>query len=445
MSCADYIIPSNEEFVAKGSSGSEVGSYESTVQINLPENITKGVLAVNLYDLISNKYESFTIIVPNGQCSNTNCVVLTKNINKTITILLSFNNLIKGNRYTLNYCFYYNPNIVLGTEATPQPTPTATPIQPTPTATPLQPTSTPTSTPLPTATNDLTSLVPPLISTNNINTLAWFNINDYDVNALIEAVDPVTKQWVYGTGPFNLPANSGGSAPLPRATDKWRIKAITNSSESSYNTSDHEYSYSIDNTTIPPFFVGSGVYNNNDKQVYAVIERFVSNFNGSNSTIFGSNTAIINPYSAIQGAPFDFAGIDYVTNRLYGYRCRFASVGPGTAVTNWTSNVGFVVSTIASNGFPPAASSIVRAPIITNGGIYNNNNFNINIAIIGINRQSSQYPNYDQSVIVYDIQPYSTYTFSFNNNYEYRIIAFIPSNLRSSDHPPFSSSISHFT
>jgi hypothetical protein len=65
MSCADYIIPSSEEFVAKGSSGTEVGSYESTLQINLPENITKGVLAVNLYDLISNKYESFTIIVPN--------------------------------------------------------------------------------------------------------------------------------------------------------------------------------------------------------------------------------------------------------------------------------------------------------------------------------------------------------------------------------------------
>jgi hypothetical protein len=169
-----------------------------------------------------------------------------------------------------------------------------------------------------------------------------------------------------------------------------------------------------------------------------MVERFVSNLDGSGSTTFGAITTIINPYSAIQvqAAPSDFAGIDYVTNRLFGHRCRFAFVGPGTAVTNWTSNIG-AVSTIASNGFPPAVSSTVRAPIITNDGIYNNNIFNVNIAIIGINLQSSQYPNYDQSVIVYDIQPYSTFSFSFNNNYEYRIVAFIPN--------VFSSSISHFT
>lgn len=390
MACSDYISPSTEQFVAIGSSGSEIGRYESVVDITLPDGVSRGVLAVNLYDIVSDKYEAFTIVVPQGSCTNTNCVVLTKNINKNINIFLLFNNLIKGNRYILNYCFHYNPDVILGTEATPQPTPTETPIQPTrtPTATvdPNLPTSTPTNTPsLPPPTQtpitDLSLVKPPLISANKL-----FNLNDYDVNINIYTVNNA-----FVAGPIFAYANSEVTK-----TFSSYIRAISTvpgytSQPNDYTPSGTTFSYTIASTNdiFPPIFAGDRIFNNNDFPVYATTESIetIKQFSGPNRvevTVIDGRT--IEPYS---WSPY-ISKIQIprtyrlISNELIFYRTRFASKSSGTSVTQWYSNTEDVFSGYASKGFGPIISplNVITAPIFLGENILNNNPFSVNAAIL---------------------------------------------------------------
>ena len=439
MSCSDYINPPTEEFVARGIAGSEIGNYESVVEIDLPEGVSKGILAVNIHDTISDKYEAFTVLVPQGQCMNTNCVVLTKNINKKISLFLYFNNLIKGNKYILNYCFYYNPDIILGTTATPQPTRTATPVQPTrtPTSTvdPSLPTSTPTASPSPTPTNNLSVLVPPLLTKVGSELLNWFNLNDYPVDVLIEAQKAPGGNWTYHTGPFLLDANSSGGAFGAPVSYNYRGKSLIVGSESDWNANNN---FTISTSDISdPIFIGSGLYNNNNFPVYAAVEKITwSSFsNGTPATVQGVTNVVIEAYTAKAVTPLLFRVNDYIASQQIAYRARFAKVGPGVNVTNWVSNneLGIIDPVpnpdvvLALRGFSPASSqnSFIKSPIVIQNGLYNNNSFNVNIGLIG-HRSDSQVIDYNISRILYDVQSGSTVENYFPNGYIYYVISFIP-------------------
>lgn len=84
------------------------GIIKKIFKIELPPMIDKGILSINITNIITQKSISKSVIVPDPVCGcNKKCDTEPKVNSTTHIVAIEFNNLIDGDKYTGTACFAY--------------------------------------------------------------------------------------------------------------------------------------------------------------------------------------------------------------------------------------------------------------------------------------------------------------------------------------------------